>query len=310
MKQRSNEQGNENLKKLKVDYLKSINNNFTFSPLRKYFTEFETHCTVFDLCLHPTKHLIAIYGRVGSIFFPNCFHDCIQLFTIDGYLITKFALRKTYLTFRPSRLYISDNIIVREELEFHTIDRNIMLQNEYNFITQVPQNGRVSCFDCDEDNMYVCERNNGNNLICVYTHNFDLVKSFYSLIGCHIAMKVRQEYMYLLNCKDVKSLITNTPYSTTIAQICLSSGKCVKGYNISTLYNPIYLSFDPFGNVVIGNNSTDRLIIWYPENRIRFQKSPDNVTIDVYGLAVTDRGEVIRSVKSNGSIRIYESFYN
>ena len=262
--------------------------------------EFNTLDTIYDFCLHTTKHLIAI-----------CTKSKIKIYTLEGYLVTCWENMRIpthpFAFLQNPGMYFSDHMMILTELH-----NELTRYNDFN----VKQRSIQCTFDCDKnENIYSCtiEIKNNKSVPCIYIYSHDIEKigefrALDSLSGVPIAIRIKEDKMVVL---FQKTPLNRKRSQYTILRFSLSKEELLQTVKFNRRHVPcsIFICFDPLNNVLIGSASPNKLAVWYHNGRIRYYETHDdkgssyhNLTV---GLAVNSEFTIIRPL-SPGIIRIYE----
>ena len=247
----------------------------------------------FSISLHPTRNLVALCSPFGL-------HCLLEIYTLDGLLVTSIyhdwqSNNWTTMT----HIHFTDDMIVLFGLGAQTIR-----YNDYN--TKQKWSLIIAGFDCDKDGFIYTPIFN-ENAIAIYSHDLEYLEKFdayNSDYGEVISIRIRKDTMVILSAL----YILNNEDRFTIQRYDLSKKIILQTVklNLNFMSDPKYLCLDPLDNVIISNNSPDKLAVWYSGGRVRYYRPKDGAKLRFLGFAMTEDFQMFRCIQFGHKLRVYE----
>ena len=260
------------------------------------FREFGNEETVISISLHPTRRLVALY----SPSFPD--NSLLEIYTLDGLFVTSKSLcsQFTYHWSSGTNIHFTEDIIVLSGSNSQTTR-----YNDYN----VKQNNSIISlgFDCDKDG-FIYAPISKTNEIAIYSHDLEYLKPFdayNSEYGEGLSLCIRKDTMVILSAHFIRNNRQRRIKIFTIQRYDLSKKMILQTikFNRSFMFDPKYLCLDLLDNVIISNNSRDKLAVWYSGGRVRYYHP--NIESFPFRIAMTEDFQMFRCTLGHKLI-VYE----
>ena len=271
---------------------KKIKNQRGF-PFNRSYYEYPTPTNSICSYVDATNELVIIFYKYMNS--SRC-----NIYTVDGYLVTICSGKLDTSTIRYVKLYFSARMFVLLVNREPSYTHELIQCNEYTFIRCCIVSRRTDCFDCDQDYIYVSRSYKDKSYIDLYTHDVKLFRTIYSIPGSHIAMKVRDDCVFLLS--------KGNSFIMSLVQLSLVSGEIIRSFNVPyvSFTYPTFISFHPLGYVIIGYTSTERLDVLYLDEIIRCDDlSSMKTPFAISSMATTVKGDLICASYLGKCIRVY-----
>ena len=176
--------------------------------------------------------------------------------------------------------------------------------NDYN----VKENNSIISlgFDCDKDG-FIYAPISKTNEIAIYSHDLEYLKPFdayNSEFGEGLSLCIRKDTMFILSAhyvRDNQQRHTKnfhdkiyTKKIFTIQRYDLSKKMILQTvkFNRSFMFDPKYLCLDLLDNVIISNNTPNKLAVWYSGGRVRYYRP--NIESFPFRIAMTEDFQMFR----------------